>query len=308
MGARPRGAFEASWERYGALHARPPTSSPQIEKQNTNIFEMNRHHPQRLGFALLFAFLIQPFSSAPSRLMAQDQSAQEEEPEPIEWSFESEVGASIFFGASDQITVATAAGLARRSSRFDLEGDLAYLYGEATNEEGNTFVNKRSWTLGSNLNYRGFTWVNPYIFGNVLSSLEKAIEIRYKGGAGGKVTILDSDVSRLNFGLAVLGEKTVERDPDNGHSEILGRWSGEFNFRRSFSDERTVLEAKANYSPVFDQADNFTVTAESSLAFKLSEIISLKLSVVDNYDSRAKDRGARDNNDGRLLFSVLSSF
>ena len=41
---------------------------------------------------------------------------------------------------------------------------------------------------------------------------------------------------------------------------------------------------------------------------KLSEIISLKLSVVDQYDSRAKVRGARDNNDGRVLFSVLSSF
>jgi hypothetical protein len=69
-----------------------------------------------------------------------------------------------------------------------------------------------------------------------------------------------------------------------------------------------VVEGKAVYSPVFDEADNYVVSAESSIAFKLSEIISLKLSVVDNYDSRAKDRGARDNNDGRVLFSVLSSF
>lgn len=264
---------------------------------------MNRSLPRRLVLALLLSFLNPSVFSGPSRLQAQEEPA-----DSTEWRLESEVGASVFFGASDQTTVATAVGAMRRSRRFELEGDLAYLYGEATNEEGATSVNKRSWTVGSNLNYRGFTRVNPYIFGNVLSSLEKAIEIRYKGGAGGKVTILDSDVSRLNFGLAVLGEKTIQRDPDNGDSEILGRWSGQFNFRRSFSNDRTVLEAKANYSPVFDQADNFTVTAESSLAFKLSEIISLKLSIVDNYDSRAKDRGARDNNDGRVLFSVLSSF
>jgi hypothetical protein len=29
---------------------------------------------------------------------------------------------------------------------------------------------------------------------------------------------------------------------------------------------------------------------------------------VDNYDSRAEERGARDNNDGRILFSVLAAF
>jgi len=264
---------------------------------------MNRSFPPRFSLALLLCLLTRTILAGPSLLRAQ-----EADPSPPEWNLESEVGASIFFGASDQTTIATSVGVTRRSERFDLGNSLAYLYGEATTEEGATSVNKRSWTVGSNLNYRGFTWVNPYVFGSVLSSLEKAIEIRYKGGAGGKITLLDSDVSRLNVGLAVLGEKTIQRDATDGGSEVLARWSGEFNLRRSFSEGRTVFDSKANYSPVFDQADNYTITAESSLSFKLSEIISLKLSVVDNYDSRAKNRGARDNNDGRVLFSVLSSF
>jgi hypothetical protein len=79
-------------------------------------------------------------------------------------------------------------------------------------------------------------------------------------------------------------------------------------FRRSFSDARMVLSSEAEYNPVFDQFANFTVKSESSLSFALSRVVSLKLSLVDNYDSRAKDRGARSNNDGRLLFSVLGSF
>jgi hypothetical protein len=235
-------------------------------------------------------------------------SAQEEEQPPVDWSFESEVGASIFFGASDQTTVATRVGVDRKGARFELENDLSYLYGEASGESGNTFVNKRSWAAESNLDYRGFSRLNPYMFGSALSSLEKAIEVRYKWGAGAKLTALESETSSLDFGLAFLGEKTVEDSPTNGDSELLARWSGEFNLRRSFSGERTVFQAKANYSPVFDHSDNYTVTAEGSIAFKLSEIISLKLSVVDNYDSRAEARGAGDNNDGRVLFSVLSSF
>ncbi len=227
---------------------------------------------------------------------------------PPDWRFESEVGASVFFGASDQTTVAMNLGVDRESARFELENQLSYLYGEASNESGTTFVNKRSWAAASNLDYRGFSRVNPYVFGGALSSLEKAIEIRLKWGAGAKLTALDSEVSSLDFALAFLGERTVEDSPTNGEAKTLARWSGEVNLRRVFSEGRTVFEAKGNYSPVFDHADNYTVTAESSIAFKLSEIISLKLSVVDNYDSRARNRGAVDNNDGRVLFSVLSSF
>jgi len=282
--------------------SRPPKNDP-LSHNPTTQHSMMRFH----GFhwmvsgALLFSLTLCLLPSCPL-------FAQEEEPPPTDWSFESEVGASIFFGASDQTTVATQVGVDRKSARFELESDLSYLYGEANDGEGNTFVNKRSWAAASNLDYRGFSRVNPYMFGGALSSLEKAIDVRYKWGAGAKLTALDSEASKLDFAVAFLGERTEERSLTNGDAETLARWSGEFNLRQRFSEGRTVFEAKANYSPVFDQSDNYTVTAESSIAFKLSEVISLKLSVVDNYDSRAEDRGARDNNDGRVLFSVLSSF
>jgi len=231
-----------------------------------------------------------------------------ESPPPVEWSFESEVGASVFFGASDQTTVATKLASARRGPRYETEADFSFLYGEAQGEGGDSFVNKRSWEVGSTLNYRGFSWLNPYAFGRVLSSLEKRIDVRYNGGAGAKATVLDSEATRLDFALAVLAEKTVEDAPGNGEDELLARWTGSFRFRRSFSQERVLFETQTEYNPVFDQFDNFTVKSESSLAFRLSEVISLKLSLLDNYDSRAEDRGARSNNDGRVLFSVLASF
>ncbi|MFC1575166.1 DUF481 domain-containing protein [Gemmatimonadota bacterium] len=263
-----------------------------------------------LPFRTLLAAAALAVVAMPASALAQAVPPSSTPPEspPVQWSFESEVGASVFFGASDQTTVATKFGVDRRGRLFEVESDFSYLYGEATDEEGSTFVNKRSWSLESNLDYRGFSRVNPYAFGSALSSLEKRIDLRVKGGAGAKVTALDSEVSSLDFAVAILAEQTFKDTEDDGDQEVLARWVGEVNFRRSFSEERMVFQVQADYNPVFDQFDNYTIQAEASLAFKLSEIVSLKLSVEDNYDSRAVDRGARDNNDGRVLFSVLASF
>ena len=245
--------------------------------------------------------LILALVSLPGSVSGQDAA-------PPDWTVESEVGASVFFGASDQTTVATKLAVARKGPRFELENALSYLYGEATDVEGNTFVNKRSWSAESNLDYRGFSRVNPYLFGSALSSLEKKIDLRLKGGSGAKVTALDSDVARLDFALAVLLEQTFKDTEGNGDEELLARWTGEASYKRSFSEERMVFQVKADYNPVFDQFENYTIEASASLSFALSRVVSLKLSVEDNYDSRAKDRGARDNNDGRVLVSLLAAF
>jgi hypothetical protein len=274
--------------------------------------------PVLLGVSLALLF---PGSPTPEPVRAQELVGapsggplaiplhQEQDSAPrVEWDLDTEVGASVFFGASDQTTVATKISSARMGPRFEVEGEAAYMYGESTDAEGNSFVNKRFWEVGTNLNYRGFSRVNPYVFGQVLSSLEKKIDIRYHGGAGAKATLRDTDRTRIDLAVAVLAEMTVEDAPGNGEDELLARWTGSFKLRRSFSEERVVFETETRYNPVFDEFANYTISSESSLGFRLSEIISLKLSLVDNYDSRAEERGARSNNDGRVLFSVLASF
>jgi len=262
---------------------------------------MNRSAPSN-EFGLLWGTLsVIYFAFAPS-LAAQAVV------DSVQWSGEGEAGVSVFFGASDQTTVSSALGIVRRSPRWESDNGFTYLYGEATDLEGNTSVIKRSWGGVSNLNYRGFERVNPYGFASAESSFQKKIDLRLKGGAGAKLTARDSETTRLDFAVAVLAEQTFKNTEDDGDGELLARWTGSFNLRRSFSEERMVFEAQADYNPVFDEFANYTVDAETSLAFKLSEIISLKLSVVDKYDSRAEDRGARDNNDGQVLFSVLASY
>jgi hypothetical protein len=231
-------------------------------------------------------------------------------PPPAEWSVEAELGGSVFFGATEQTTVATEIGVVRESPRFQLKNDASFLYGEASEKEAGSSVNKRSWEVATNLDYRGFSWLNPYVFGSAQASLEKRIQRRYTAGSGAKLTVLDTDVSRLDFAGALLVEKTLSMEEgDEDEDEVwLARWTGQAEYRRSFSQERAVFEARVDYNPKFRQLENFTFHAVSSLAFRLTEIVRLKVSVRDNFDSGAEDRGAASNNDGQVLFSVLAAF
>ncbi|MCK5649780.1 MAG: cytochrome c oxidase assembly protein, partial [Gemmatimonadetes bacterium] len=149
------------------------------------------------GKAGIVALVVGLFLGAPGLAEAQADSAAP--PPPPDWAIETEVGANVFFGATHQTTVATELGMSRKSQLFELQNALSFLYGEATDDEGESFVNKRSWRLAGNLDYRGFSWLNPYVLGSALSSLEKKIHRRYKGGGGAKLTAVDTEVSRLEF-------------------------------------------------------------------------------------------------------------
>jgi len=138
--------------------------------------------------------------------------------------------------------------------------------------------------------------------------LEKRIHRRFSAGSGAKLTALDTDVSRLDFAAALLVEQTQSSDEGDGDEVWLGRWTGQAEYRRSFSQERAVFEARMDYNPKFKEIESYTLQGESSLAFRLSQVVSLKVSVRDNFDSGAKERGAVSNNDGRVLFSVLAAF
>lgn len=259
------------------------------------------------GKAALFVACFLAFPS-PSRAQENAPAGDAPPPPPVEWAVETEVGASVFFGAKHQATVATELGVNRESQRFELETNFSFLYGEATDDDDDSFVNKRSWEVAGNLDYRGYSWLNPYAFGSAQSSLEKRIHRRYKAGSGAKLTALDTEVSKLDLAAAILVEQTIGSEESAGDEEWLGRWTGQAKYRRSFSEDRAVFEAGVDYNPKFQQIDNFTFEARSSLAFRLSELLSLKLSLQDYYDNQAKKRGAGSNNDGRFLVSVLAAF
>ena len=227
----------------------------------------------------------------------------------VQWRLEGELGASVFFGNRDQTTLTSRAQVERADSSYEFSIKADFAYGEATDDVGAAFVNKRSWSVGSNVDYHPFSRVNPFIFGTVQSSYEKKIDLRYDAGAGGKITVLRNSTSRVDFRGALLVEKTMSADQNGGgEDETLARLSGVLRIRRTLGEGRITFNSETSYQPVLEELSDFTVESENSIAFQLSDVISLKLSLVDKYDSGAKDRGARTNNDGQLFFSVLSSF
>ncbi len=227
----------------------------------------------------------------------------------VQWRVEGELGASVFFGNRDQATVTSRAQMERADSSYEFSTKADFAYGEATDDAGVAFVNKRSWSVGSNVDYHPFSRVSPFIFGTVQSSFEQKIGLRYDVGAGGKINIVRNDVSRVDFRGALLVEQTRSADQNGvGGDKTLARWLGVLRVRRTLDEGRITFNCETSYQPVFDDLGDYTVDFESSIAFQLSEVISLKLSLVDKFDSGAKDRGARTNNDGQLFFSVLSSF
>jgi hypothetical protein len=62
------------------------------------------------------------------------------------------------------------------------------------------------------------------------------------------------------------------------------------------------------YQPSLTRAARFTVNTTSSVAAKMTTKVSLTVTLVDVYDSEARTRGAREYNDGQLLFGFKTEF
>lgn len=242
----------------------------------------------------------------PAPLLAQE----EEDDGP--WSVEGEVGASLFFGASNQTTLTVRSATERHSELLEFSFGVGYAYGEGENPStGESFVNKRSWSAETALDYRPEERVSPFVFGSAEGSLERQIDLRLSGGAGAKYSFIDSETARLDLSLAALAERTDPRADETPGAEpeevvTTARWSTRFRARREFGEGRTVFNLVTFYRPAFGDMDDYTLEVDTSVAFSLNDSVALRVSLLDRYDSLAESRGAPSNNDGRFTVSLLA--
>jgi hypothetical protein len=222
------------------------------------------------------------------------------------WRAELELGGAAFFGNTSQITLTARSSAALADSVRELSLDGSVTYGEATDPAGDSFVNKRSWSLGLTYDrYPEERW-SPFVLGRLESSFEQRIEVRANVGAGAKYTIASGEGRALDVSWALLGERS---DPLGAAvaSETLLRWSGRLRGRKSLAGERVTLQSETFWKPALDRMGDFTFTSANSIAFVLTDRVSLKASFFDRYDSGAEGRGARSNNDGQVVLTVLGA-
>ena len=224
-----------------------------------------------------------------------------------QWLLDGQVGGSLFFGASDQSAVLIKTGMECACERVVFGAEVGFEYGEAQVLEGEPYVNKRSWSSAISLDYTPDGRVNPFVSMTAEGGLERQIDLRVSGGVGARYRIVRADDRRVDMSLAALLERTDPRaeGDDEGEVETLARWSARFRARRALRDGGVVFDLVGFYRPtVTEPTRDYTVEVNSSLTFALTQQVGLKLSLADTYDSLAEDRGARDNNDGRLFFSL----
>lgn len=225
------------------------------------------------------------------------------------WTFDAEVGASLLFGATEQSTVLSRARYEQKVPNWELGLSGTYDYGETDDPDDGRFVSKRAWSASINADYLPSGRFSPFLYATAEGSLQRQIDSRVSGGAGGRYRFVDTDHARVDISLAALLERTDSRKVDPGMDDVssIVRWSARFRARRTLDEERMTFDLVSFYKPRIGDSEDYTVDVTASLQYALTSILGLKLSLVDTYDSLARSRGATSNNDGRLLFSVLAS-
>jgi hypothetical protein len=253
---------------------------------------------RRLGNAarLLGALLLPPLCAAP--LAAQGTG----------WDVKAEASASLYFGNTRQSTFGTRLSAAQTDSSRELRSVTEFTYGEAETPERRMFVSKRSWRSALTADYRPFARVSPFALASAESSFEKRIDSRYAAGLGAKYLFVRSEQTASDLSLAVLAERSRLSGATGATTEeTLARYSARYRLDRKFSD-KVSLAHETYYRPEVRELDRFTFTSRTAVAYKVATRLALQASFLDNYDSEARERGARSNNDGELLFGMAATF
>lgn len=228
------------------------------------------------------------------------------------WSSTIEASANMLFGNAQDRLFASRVQLGRADSTLEIRSDARFTYAESVNDDNKRVVRGRTQLASVATDYRPFARYSPFWFGSVEASLQQRIERRYATGAGAKLTFYRRKQNEASVSLAVLAERTQPRDDapaavDTARTRWLERWSLRVRTRQQLS--RTARFTHTTfYQPALDQIDRYTVSSTTTLAGSLTSKLALTVTLHDTYDSEARARGARSNNDGQLLFGLSATF
>jgi hypothetical protein len=227
------------------------------------------------------------------------------------WSGAVEANGSLFFGNVRDRLVAARVHAAKADSTLEIRADARWTYSDASREGEERRVSGRTAFASLGADYKPFARYSPFWFGAIESSLQQRIDQRLSTGVGTKLTFYRQKSNDASVSLAVLAERTRPR-PDPASAEPAEvtrrrRWSLRGRVRQALTDAIT-LSHTTFYQPALTRANRFTVNSTTALAAKMTTKVSFTMTLVDVYDSEARARGAREYNDGQLLFGFKTEF
>lgn len=223
------------------------------------------------------------------------------------WKRTVELAGSLFLGNKPQSVLTTRLKASHADSTFEFGGDMRFTYGTAS-DEGERYVSQRSWLGSLSLDVWPHAGQSPFLLATMESSLERRIDLRASGGVGHKLTFVDDGRSLANLSIAILGERSwLPTKEDGKEVSSLARFSGRLRLRRDING-RVELNGETYFRPEVYHMTRFTFTNSASASFRMNDLVHLKASYLDNYDSVAKLRGARSNYDGQVVIGVQADF
>lgn len=225
------------------------------------------------------------------------------------WTGQADGGASFFFGNTRQWVVTAHSKLTHLDSTLEMRAEARLGYAQTKTDSGLTVLSSRSWLGSFGLDYHPLDRWSPFMSGSVESSFEQRIARRYSAGLGAKYTVTHGDTTSIDISLAVLGERTEATDPsiNLGVPASRVRWSWRVRAEQRLG-ERVKLSHTTLYQPSASDLSRFTFNTSTVLAVDLTKVLALTFTAEDIYDSEARRRGARTNNDGHLLLGARVSY
>ena len=229
----------------------------------------------------------------------------------VGWSGAVEANGSLFFGNVRDRVVAGRVHAAKADSTLEIRGDARWTYSDAARDGEERRVSGRTAFGSLGADYKPFARYSPFWFGAIESSLQQRIDQRLSTGVGAKLTFYREKSNDASVSVAVLAERTRPRvDADATEpAEVTRRrrWSLRGRVRQALTDGITFSHTTF-YHPALTRANRFTVNSTTALAAKMTTKVSFTMTLVDVYDSEARARGAREYNDGQLLFGFKTEF
>lgn len=239
---------------------------------------------------------------------AQDPDGADETPR---WRGQADLGASFFFGNTEQTLVTTRTAGAHATERLEIASEASFTYGEVTTQEDDQQVNRRSWLVKLGASFHPMENVSPFATGAIESSLEKRLDLRYSLGLGANLNLVARDQSKLDFSIAALAERTIaslseSADTTDRRTRLL-RGSARLRAEHAIN-QHVRFTSETTYQPALRAFDRFTVQSLTSLAYQMHRLLAFTVSLRDSYDSDARTRGARENNEGEVVLGLQTKF
>ena len=224
------------------------------------------------------------------------------------WKGTAEVGANILYGASRNRLASAALGGSRADSALELRSEFVLTYADARVDDEPRRVTARSWRLSLGGDHTPRQRLSPFWFGSAEASLQQRLDRRYGAGAGAKLTFYRKQNDDVSTSLALLWEHTRALDPDSAtpRTRSRARWSLRARMRHQLGPVVKFTHVTF-YQPAVDELSAYVVDSNTALAVSMTAAWSLTASWRERFDSEARDRGARSNHDGQVLFGVRLS-